>query len=317
MKVYSPILICTLNRFEHFKRCVESLTRCNGSNKTDLYISLDFPLKNAHWDGYSKIKKYLDEIAGFQSITIIKRTKNFGSRINYIRAEDEVFAKYDRLIITEDDNEFSPNFLEYINEGLEKYYNDPNIYSVCGYNYPLDMPFSYKSNFYINNIFAGWGYGLWKHKRWEQPSSISEVSEYFFMHPLELLKSKRNGHYLLPHIVNMIRSGQLYGDVLINLYLLIEMKYCVFPVTSKVKNNGHDGSGDNSGIDLRGVYSNQIIDADAIFVFKTEDNNVFEPISIQHAIADYFFRSFFKRYYTYFMMLYFIIKHRLGVLLRV
>jgi hypothetical protein len=307
MKIYSPILICTLNRFEHFKRCIESLKRCNGSNKTDLYIALDYPLKDAHWDGYSKIKKYINEIAGFQSITVIKRTKNFGSRINYIRAEEVVFAKYDRLIITEDDNEFSPNFIEYINEGLEKYYNHLNIYAVCGYNYPVAMPLSYKSNFYINSIFAGWGYGLWKHKRWEQPSSVSEISGYF-KRPLELLKSERNGHYLLPHLVNMIKSGNLYGDVLVNLYLLREKKYCVFPYTSKVKNYGHDGSGENSGANYGGLYSNQILDGATTFFFKTEDHKVFEPISIQHAIAHHFSRSFLKRLYTYFMLLYFVLR---------
>jgi hypothetical protein len=310
IKVYSPVLICTLNRYEHFRRCIESLKRCNGSNKTDLYIAFDYPLKNTHWDGYHKIKIYIDEIAGFKSVTVIERTKNYGSRNNYFRAEDIVFEKYDRFIYSEDDNEFSPNFLEYVNKGLEIFYTDPNIYAVCGYNFPIDMPTNYRSNYYINSIFAGWGFGHWRHKRWEQPKSISEIYDYY-KDPLELLKSERNGHYLLPHLLNMNRSGQLYGDTLINLYLLRDRKYCIFPYISKVKNHGHDGSGENSGIDLSKLYTNQIIDTDSTFVFKTEDPKIYEPSLIQYEIANYFRRSLLKRIYTYFMFLLLIVRRKL------
>ena len=40
---YAPVIIVTLNRYEHFKRCLDSLEKCTGANKTDVYVGLDYP----------------------------------------------------------------------------------------------------------------------------------------------------------------------------------------------------------------------------------------------------------------------------------
>ena len=84
---FAPVLIPTLNRYEHFKRCVESLAHCTHADKTDLFIALDYPLKDSHWKGYKKIKQYLSEISGFKTITIIERERNFGAIDNFISAQ--------------------------------------------------------------------------------------------------------------------------------------------------------------------------------------------------------------------------------------
>lgn len=39
---YYPVLIPTLNRFQHFKECVESLAVCTHADKTELLIGLDY-----------------------------------------------------------------------------------------------------------------------------------------------------------------------------------------------------------------------------------------------------------------------------------
>lgn len=50
----------------------------------------------------------------------------------------QVEKRFDRYISTEDDNEFSPNFLVYMNKGLELYKDDPKVLAICGYSYPFD-----------------------------------------------------------------------------------------------------------------------------------------------------------------------------------
>lgn len=51
---YTPIMIPTLCRYEHFRRCLESLQRRTHANETDVYVGLDYPAKESHWDGYKK-----------------------------------------------------------------------------------------------------------------------------------------------------------------------------------------------------------------------------------------------------------------------
>ena len=54
--MYSPIIIPTLNRFTHFKNCVESLAACTNADKTELIIGLDYPPSEKYVDGWIKIK---------------------------------------------------------------------------------------------------------------------------------------------------------------------------------------------------------------------------------------------------------------------
>lgn len=41
--IYSPVIIPTLNRYEHFRECLESLEHCVDADKTTVYIGLDYP----------------------------------------------------------------------------------------------------------------------------------------------------------------------------------------------------------------------------------------------------------------------------------
>ena len=76
MKRFSPILVGTLNRYEHFKRCIESLKKCQLANESQLFIALDYPKESIHEEGYLKIKKYLSSITGFKSLEIINKQPN-------------------------------------------------------------------------------------------------------------------------------------------------------------------------------------------------------------------------------------------------
>ena len=40
---YAPITITTLNRYEHFVRCIQSLENNGLAKETELFISVDFP----------------------------------------------------------------------------------------------------------------------------------------------------------------------------------------------------------------------------------------------------------------------------------
>ena len=61
---YAPIMIPTLCRYEHLVKCVESLAANSLASETELYIGLDYPTKESHWEGYRKIEQYLVSIEG-------------------------------------------------------------------------------------------------------------------------------------------------------------------------------------------------------------------------------------------------------------
>ena len=70
---YAPVLIPTLNRDRHLKRCLDSLAASSVAKYTDIYISLDYPPSEKYVAGYERVKKLLEEydFSGFKSHTIL------------------------------------------------------------------------------------------------------------------------------------------------------------------------------------------------------------------------------------------------------
>lgn len=287
MNTFAPVLIPTLNRYEHFKRCVESLSACTHAEKTDFFIFLDYPLKDAHWEGYELIKAYLPNIKGFKTVNVIEREKNYGAVENIFKSMEYVFDKYDRLIFSEDDNEFSPNFLDYINKGLEKFENDPNIVAICGYNYPIVMPKNYIHNYYYYEAFSAWGFGAWKNKPIKEFYNPDEI--------IGLLTNKKFikksiQYYGLAQLFSLLiavnRKVVKYGDGAITINLLKENRFCVFPTVTKLRNHGHDGSGVNCGIVKDNTFIKQRIDI--YFEFSYSKSVPIFDRKIQYRLRKYF-----------------------------
>ena len=49
---FYPVIIYTLNRYEHFRRCVESLARNTHAEQTELVIGLDYPPSEKYVEGH-------------------------------------------------------------------------------------------------------------------------------------------------------------------------------------------------------------------------------------------------------------------------
>ena len=272
---YAPVFIPTLCRYKHFIRCVNSLSRCTGAEYTVLVIGLDYPQKEEHWEGYEKIKKYIPLISGFKDIIVLERPENYGAQKNGREGYKYIYEHYDRLILSEDDNEFSPNFLEFINKGLVKYKDDKNVVAVCGYMFP-DTHIKIKGNAFLGMGYTAWGTGFWRNKPFvhhqEDPqvyvnsilSSWNKSLRIFVKEPKHLNS-----------LITMYSRKLVWGDILISACCILENKGSLFPLISKVRNIGHDGSG------LRCKKNNslleQVIDEDSHFDFSPE-NDVAHPI---------------------------------------
>lgn len=255
---FAPVLIPTLNRYEHFRKCVESLSLCTNAINTDLFVFLDYPLKKTHWYGYEKIKAYLPIIHGFKSINIIEREKNFGVVDNFFKSVEYVLERSDKFIFSEDDNIFSPDFLDFVNRGLEVYKERKDILSIAGYQYPVTLPKNYKYDVYLYKGFSAWGYGTWKNK-WEDINwDIDELKRFLNNKNESSTTLSKN---LIKGLNRIIETGEIIGDRFICYYQTVNNIYSVFPVISRVRNNGHDGSGINGGNNpkVRDIYLNQPI----------------------------------------------------------
>lgn len=275
--IYAPIIIPTLCRYEHLKRCVESLARCTGADKTELYIGLDAPVKESHKKGHQKINEYVDTISGFKAVHIFRREVNYGPVKNGLDLRKQVELRFDRYISTEDDNEFSPNFLEYMNKGLERYKDNPKVLVICGYSYPFKHWKNidgYEYNAYPIHAYCAWGTGAWVKKR--IPSFVCSESAHNLIHSWRLVyKMFRKRHHITIHRL-LFRNKNAYGDLMLRAYCVLNDVYCIFPTLSKVRNYGFDGSGLNCTVNT--LYAEQEIDGQTNFEFDDFDIREYKPL---------------------------------------
>ncbi len=255
---YAPILIITLNRYEHLKRCIDSLKKNRFAENTDLYIGLDYPPNERYEEGYRRVLEYLDNgIDGFKNVTIIKQEKNKGAFLNFVELQQVVYEKHDRFIYSEDDNEFSLNYLEYMNKALEKYESRDDILAVSGYTYPISKEMFGGNVFLCNSYFSALGYGMWKKKEDTMRQYLNRsFFEKIYMNK-EYMKNLKKAS--INQYANMVKGILGYTpdlfldncirevDLAFALYMQAFQMKMVFPVISKVRNWGYDGSGVNCG----------------------------------------------------------------------
>lgn len=250
---YAPVIIPTLNRFTHFKRCLDSLERCTGAEKTDVYVGLDYPPSEKYVEGWKQIDAYLEKKEknnGFKNLFVRRRDHNCGLEkegSNYALLVEEVKDYYDSYIFSEDDNEFSRNFLEYMNYGLTKYSDNKSVMSICGYLFP-DVVCEHDNETFLAPFTSAWGVGFWKDHQYNyivkgDKAFVEDIlSSWERSWKLFRLRATSLDGFLTMHF-----KCHYFGDVLKTAEMLLDGTTSLFPTISKVRNWGHDGSGIHCG----------------------------------------------------------------------
>ena len=257
--IYAPIIIPTCNRITHLRRCVESLANNPWAKYTELYISQDYPPEIRFFEGYEDVYRYLDNgIEGFKKVYVFHQERNLGAHENRAFLFEQVFMEYERCIFTEDDNEFSPNFIEYMDKGLELFEGDSSIISLSspeGMSDGLDD--NYAGSYIIRKRTSPYGMGIWLKK---ERIIEHEVNQELFDEIINSTKLQRkiwnfNGssltwiaHDLMDEIPAMRdKNGNISPTMDYNriLYCIVRDKYSVYPIIPLVRNWGYDGTGVN------------------------------------------------------------------------
>lgn len=274
--IYAPVMITACNRYKHLERCIGSLQRNGYAKDTELYISVDFPWEERYEDDWKKVCEFLKKpIDGFKKVTIYYQERNLGFYKNKTFLYEKVYERHDRVIFTEDDNEFSPNFLEYIDKGLMLYEKDPHVFGICGYGYNYDFNCGNNNVIALTNCCV-WGCGFWR----EKEKMVSEqlhvkVWEKKAQNLRLMWNLYRNRKRLFSRMLGVLLSDTQpeiieRRDISRGIVMALNGWYTVNPALSKVRNWGWDGTGMNiPGIkEKQEEYENQEIDSNLHFEYN-------------------------------------------------
>lgn len=265
IKKFAPVIIPTLNRYEHFKQCVESLAKCTYAEDTVLIVGLDFPPDKKYVEGWKKISEYVETISGFKEIIVLRREFNYGAVNNIINLLGYARCSNDRFILSEDDNVFSPNFLDYMNKGLDAFKDNPKVFGICGYNYVEIDTSEFEGQYYYSHEMSAWGWGSWFNEKYDRVYNVVAKPDYY----MSLIKTVPFSRFLK----NRARLCKIVTDIGFDLrldgrytcYEWLNDMYSVYPVLSLTRNVGHDGSGEHCVGINEDPYATQKIDSRRTF----------------------------------------------------
>jgi hypothetical protein len=239
---WAPIVLFAYDRPDHTRRTLEALAANEGAGESELAVYCDGAEDAAHAESVRAVREYVRSVTGFKSVTVVERERNMGLANSVIAGVTAALTQSNSVIVMEDDLVTAGTFLEFVNSALVTYEDRPDVFSVTGYNYPLEMPPAYCEDAYLSYRSSSWGWGTWR-DRWSRVDwSIGDYGE--FVRDPRAQELFRRGGDDLPQMLEMQISGQLDSwSIRFDYAHYKHDALCVHPVVSKVQNIGFDGSG--------------------------------------------------------------------------
>ena len=241
---YAPIVVFGFNRPDALKNTIASLLNNEEAKFSDLFVFVDGPRegKMGEKEKVKEVREYVKSITGFKSLHYTFSENNKGLADSIIRGVSEVINQYDRIIVLEDDLVLMPNFLNFLNQGLDYYENNQKVMSVCGHSCKVQTPADYPYDAYFFSRSSSWGWATWK-DRWNLVDWELNDWDKVVANRKAFINSEGSDVFKM---LNDWKRGRNHSWAIRFCYAqFIQKKLSVIPNKSLVDNEGFGGDGTN------------------------------------------------------------------------
>lgn len=234
----APIILFAFNRMHPLQRLIESLKKNPLAKDSDLIIFVDGCRNQKDEIAVNEVRNYVNKIdAGFKTITIHISHSNKGLSQSIISGVSAVIQEYGKAIILEDDLICTPNFLAFMNQGLECYKDNHHIFSICGYGLKIKRPRDYMHEVYLYGRSSSWGWATWA-DRWKQVDWEITDWDSFHQDKQKQQEFNKNGSDMYT-MLKAYMEGRNNSWAIRFCYTQFKLKkYAVCPIFSKIDNEG-------------------------------------------------------------------------------
>lgn len=284
---YAPIIIFAFNRVDVIQVLVKTLQMNPESKDSDLYVFVDGARleKEGELEKVKLVQNYVKGISGFKSLTYRFSATNKNLAPSIIEGVTEVIEKYGRCIVLEDDLILSTNFLAWMNQCLNKYKENEDVFQISGFTPSVLNKDEELGDVFFTPKAHSWGWATWK-DRWNLVDWNMAYWDEFSKSKQMQKKFSSIGNEM-PGLLFAHKAGKkstwwarfCYSQFILG-------KYTAYPILSKVINEGFTGEATHCN-----VYNTFKVD------FDKTDKRVFElpkDIKIDKKLQKRFFS-----YYTF------------------
>lgn len=243
----APIALFVYNRPTHTRKTLSALEANSLAEQSDIYIFSDGAKTAQDVDAVNQVRSIIREPWKFKHIYIIERSQNKGLANSIIEGVTQVVQKHGSIIVLEDDLETSPHALQYFNEALVRYQDDPRVMEISGYMYPVEQPKKLPQSFFFR-VANSWGWATWA-RAWEHFNpDIEELTKDFKRRDRKAFSIDGTENFWKQ--VKQFKAGKI-NSWAIRWYLSVfkQNGMVLYPRYSFIQNMGTDGSGTHSDVD--------------------------------------------------------------------
>lgn len=279
----APVLLFVFNRLEHTRITIEALQRNTLAQESHLYIYSDAARNESEKAAVDEVRQLIAAVEGFKQVTIIERETNCGLAHNIIDGVTTQVNKYGKVIVLEDDLVTSPYFLQFMNDALIAYSDEPRVGHIqaCDYTQEPSLP-----DTFLIKWTGSWGWATWA-RAWQyfNPDGAALLKE---------LKSRKltrefdfGGTYGYTRMLRRQVEGKNNSwAIRWNASLFLRNILSLNVGKSLVRNIGFDGSGTHCGSDR--LYDS-VLYTQPLLVEKITP--IVESKAGRQALSDYYRRT--------------------------
>ena len=250
---FAPILLFVYNRPSHTRRCIESLLKNSLASESHLFIYADGAKDESQQEAVNEVRSYIRSIQGSKQVTLIERNENWGLARNIIDGVSTQVNRYGKVIVLEDDLIVAPYFLQFMNDALETYKDEPKVGHIqaCDFTQDPTLPETF-----LIKWTGSWGWGTWdrawKHFNPNGKELLKKLEERKLTYTFDF-----NGKYGFTRMLRRQIEGKNNSwAIRWNASLFLEDILSLNVGRSLVQNEGFDGTGTNCG--GGGLYSSNL-----------------------------------------------------------
>ena len=242
----APILLFAYNRPRHLQRTVEALAQNPLAQDSELFVFADGARTEDDREDVDLVRSYIHTIEGFKTVHRVERDRNYGLAANIIDGVTRVVNEYGRVIVLEDDLVTAPGFLQFMNDALDTYADEPRVGHIQAYDFTQNprLPETFLIKF-----TGSWGWATWK-RAWQHfnPDGqylLDELRRRHLTHRFDF-----NGKYGFTRMLRRQVEGKNNSwAIRWNASLFLQDILSLNVGRSLVQNEGFDGSGTHCGAD--------------------------------------------------------------------
>ncbi|WP_294629922.1 glycosyltransferase [uncultured Bacteroides sp.] len=240
----APILLFVYNRPEHARQCIESLRRNALAAQSPLFIYSDAARQPESREGVAQTRRFIRNVDGFLSVTIIEREQNWGLARSIIDGVTTQVNRFGRVIVMEDDLIAAPHFLQFMNDALETYKDEPRVGHIQGCDFTQDPALP-------DTFLIKWT-GSWGWATWDRAWKLFNPDGKELLRQLEERRLTRRFDFDGTYGYTRMLRRQIEGKnnswaIRWNASLFLADVLSLNAGRSLIQNNGFDGSGTNCG----------------------------------------------------------------------